>query len=209
MGVLAAAFSSREERMVVIKVIFCSRQSPINSLWTYLELRQHINRIMEARPTLHTKSITVQLQSLIVDSLHCLSPLPQRSYLVIRDGLDECRAKATQQSIVRLLWKMSTDHKLPLQFLIGSRLGSHIRSSFDHVQSPGVSSSTKNFILEKIFGCFYKTGLRRFVSSTWLRFQCVSFREKIKKNRHVSSWTPTKRDSFFKSRNMHLNLPSS
>ena len=38
-------------------------------------LRQHINRIMELDPTLHTKSMGVQLQTLIVDAFKCLLPL--------------------------------------------------------------------------------------------------------------------------------------
>ena len=94
-------------------------------------LRQHINDIMKLDPTLHTKSMGVQLQTLIVDTFQHLSPLPQRSYLVIIDGLDECHDKAAQQSILRLLCEMITVHKLPLRFLIGSRPESHIRASFD------------------------------------------------------------------------------
>ncbi|KAF8816531.1 hypothetical protein BYT27DRAFT_7154580 [Phlegmacium glaucopus] len=94
-------------------------------------LRHHINRIMEARPTLHTKSIDVQLQTLIVDALQSLSPLPQRSYLVIIDGLDECQDKSTQQHILHLLCEAITAYNLPLRFLIGSRPESHIRASFD------------------------------------------------------------------------------
>ena len=94
-------------------------------------LRQHVNRIMESDPTLHTKSMGVQLQTLIVDAFQYLSPLPQRSYLVIVDGLDECHDKATQQLILRLLCEAITVHKLPLRFLIGCRPESHIRVSFD------------------------------------------------------------------------------
>jgi NACHT domain len=58
-------------------------------------LRQHINRILEENPELHTKSMAVQLQSLIVDSFRCLSPLPQRSFLVIIDGLGEYQDSST------------------------------------------------------------------------------------------------------------------
>ena len=94
-------------------------------------LRQQLNRIMESDPTLHTKSMDVQLRTLIVDAFQNLSPLPQRPYLVVIDGLDECHGKATQQSILRLLCDSITVHKLPLRFLIGSRPESHIRSSFD------------------------------------------------------------------------------
>ena len=94
-------------------------------------LRQHVNCIMESDPTLHTKSMDVQLQTLIVDAFQKLSPLPQHSYLVIIDGLDECQNKAIQQSILRLLCETITIHNLPLRFLIGSRPESHIRVSFD------------------------------------------------------------------------------
>ena len=94
-------------------------------------LRQRINHIMELDPTLHTKSMGVQLQKLIVDAFKCLSPLPQRSYLVIIDGLDECHDKRTQQSILQLLCESIRIHKLPLRFLVGSRPESHIRDCFD------------------------------------------------------------------------------
>ena len=47
-------------------------------------LRQHVNRIMELDPILHTKSMDVQLQALIVDAFQHLSPLPPHSHLVIR-----------------------------------------------------------------------------------------------------------------------------
>ena len=111
-------------------------------------LREHINRIMEENPTLHTKSMAVQLQSLIVDSLRCLSPLPQHPYLVIIDGLDECHDKAIQQSILQLLCKVNTDHELPLRFLIGSRPESHIRVSFDH---ESLYTITRRVVLDERF----------------------------------------------------------
>ena len=94
-------------------------------------LGQHVNHIMKLDPILHTKSMVIQLQNLIVKAFKYLSPLPQRSYLVIIDGLDECHDKAAQQSILRLLCETIIVHKLPLRFLIGSRPESHIRASFD------------------------------------------------------------------------------
>ena len=111
-------------------------------------LRQHVNRIMEANPELHTKSMAVQLQTLIVDSFRCLSPLPQRSYLVIIDGLDECQDMANQQSILRLLCDTITVHKIPLRFLIGSRPESHIRVSFDQ---KSLYTITRRVVLDKRF----------------------------------------------------------
>ena len=111
-------------------------------------LREHVNRIMEANPTLHTKSMDVQLQTLIVDVFQCLSPLPQRSYLVIIDGLDECHDKAIQQSILQLLCETIAIHKLPLRFLLGSRPESHIRDSFDQ---ESLYTITHRVVLDKTF----------------------------------------------------------
>ena len=110
-------------------------------------LRPHVNRIMELDPSLHTKSMDVQLQSLIVNAFHALSPLPQRSYLVIIDGLDECHDKATQQMILRLC-ETITVHKLPLRFLIGSRPDYQIRDSFDQ---KSLITITRRVVLDEIF----------------------------------------------------------
>ena len=103
---------------------------------------------MELNPTLHAKSMNVQLQTLIVDAFQSLSPLPQRSYLVIIDGLDECHDKATQQLILRLLCETITVHKLPLRFLIGSRPESHIRASFDQ---ESLYTITHRVVLDETF----------------------------------------------------------
>ena len=111
-------------------------------------LRQHVNHIVELDPTLHTKSMDVQLQSLIIDAFRHLSPLPQRPYLVIIDGLDECHDKAVQQLILRLLCETITVHNLPLRFLIGSRPESHIRDSFDQ---ESLYTVTRRVILDDTF----------------------------------------------------------
>ena len=111
-------------------------------------LRQHVNRIMELDPTLHTKSMDVQLQTLIINAFKDLSPLPQRSYLVIIDGLDECHDKAIQQLILRLLCEAITVHKLPLRFLIGSRHESHIRASFDQ---ESLYTVTRRVVVDETF----------------------------------------------------------
>ena len=111
-------------------------------------LRQHVNHIMELDPTLHTKSMDAQLRTLIVDAFRHLSPLPQRPYLVIIDGLDECNNKTTQQSILRLLCETIEVHKLPLRFLIGSRPESHIRDSFDQ---NSLCTITRRVILDEKF----------------------------------------------------------
>ena len=92
--------------------------------------------------------MVVQLQSLIVDAFKYLSPLPQCSYLVIIDGLDECNDKAIQHSILRLLCETITVHKLPLRFLIGSRPESHICASFDQ---ESLYTITHRVVLDETF----------------------------------------------------------
>ena len=111
-------------------------------------LRKHVNHVMELDPILHTKSMDVQLQSLIIDAFRQLSTLPKRPYLVIIDGLDECHDKATQQLILQLLCETITVHKLPLRFLIGSRPESHIRDSFDQ---ESLYTVTRRVILDETF----------------------------------------------------------
>ena len=103
---------------------------------------------MELDPTLHTKSMDVQLRTLIIDAFRHLSPLPQRPYLVIIDGLDECHDKATQQLILRLLCESITVLKLPLRFLIGSRPESHICDSFNQ---ESLYTITRRVILDEKF----------------------------------------------------------
>ena len=90
----------------------------------------------------------VQLQTLIVDAFRYLSPLPQRSYHVIIDGLDECHDKSIQQSILRLLCETITFYKLLLRFLIGSRPESHIRASFDQ---ESLYTITRRVVLDETF----------------------------------------------------------
>ena len=127
-------------------------------------LRQHVNCIMELDPTLHTKSMDIQLQLLIVDAFRHLTPLPQRPYLVIIDGLDECHDKAAQQLILRLLCQTITVHKLPLRFLIGSRSESHIYDSFDQ---ESLYTITRRVILDITFnpgrdiGVFLRDGFAK------------------------------------------------
>ena len=111
-------------------------------------LRQHVNRIMEKNPTLHTKSMDVQLKTLIVKAFKDLSPLPQHSYLIIIDGLDECHDMLDQRLILQLLCETITVHKLPLRFLIGSRPESHIRDSFDQ---ESLRTVTRRVVLDESF----------------------------------------------------------
>ena len=94
-------------------------------------LRTHVDEVMQNNPTLPTKSMEVQLRTLIIEPFQRLQSLPCHIQTVIVDGLDECRGDETQESIIQLIRDALIEHKLPLRFLIASRLEPHIRNSFD------------------------------------------------------------------------------
>jgi hypothetical protein len=118
---------------VAIKVIFCSRRSRINLPWKCLDYAntlivswKKIRRFIHGSQWLYNYNPLLSIYSTVCHPFHNI-PI-----FVIIDGLDEYHDKVIQQSILQLLCKMSTDHKLPLRFLIRSRPESHIRVSFDH-----------------------------------------------------------------------------
>ena len=134
---------------------------------------------MESDPTLHTKSMVVQLRTLIIEAFKHLSPLPQRPYLVIIDGLDECHDNATQQLILRLLCEAVTVHKLPLRFLIGSRPESHIRDSFDQ---ESLYTVTRRVVLDETFNP--ERDIRVFLQDGFSKI-CAKMRKKYPFPSHV------------------------
>ncbi|KAF8150920.1 hypothetical protein B0H34DRAFT_156525 [Crassisporium funariophilum] len=111
-------------------------------------LREHVNRIMCIQPALHTKSMEVQLRSLIIDALAQLESRPQHTPVVIIDGLDECESHGTQQAILALISEAVGTHKVPLRFLIGSRPEAHIRESFDKTS---LYTITRRVVLDESF----------------------------------------------------------
>ena len=80
-------------------------------------------------------------------------------FLVIIDGLDECRGNDDQSLILSLIHDLVDKYRLPLRFLIASRPESHIQEIFDE---PVMRSVTK---VVSIYGDF---GARRDVL-TYLR----------------------------------------
>jgi len=69
-------------------------------------------------------------------------------FLVIIDGLDECRGNNDQSIILSDIHDLVDKHRLPLRFLITSRAESHIHETFDE---PVMSSLTE---MVSIYGDF-------------------------------------------------------
>jgi hypothetical protein len=112
-------------------------------------LRIPIDNAMQANPSLYTKSIMIQMRSLIIDSFRGLSESIKHTPTVIIDGLDECDGHETQQLILDVIYEAVAIHKLPLRFLVASRPEAHIREAFDR---PTLRSVTKRVVLDESFG---------------------------------------------------------
>ncbi|KAJ7881675.1 hypothetical protein B0H13DRAFT_1470569, partial [Mycena leptocephala] len=88
-------------------------------------LKNAILHAVQENPSLLHRSLSVQLQSLIVEP--CLQNLSGHALVVIIDGLDECQDENVQLEILHPIANMTrrTDN-VPLRFFISSRPDSHI-----------------------------------------------------------------------------------
>ncbi|KAF8162737.1 hypothetical protein B0H34DRAFT_292711 [Crassisporium funariophilum] len=111
-------------------------------------LRDHINHVLAIDPTLHTKPMHIQLQRLIIDTFAQLKSQPQRTQVVVIDGLDECQGHEMQQGILSLISQALVSNKVPLRFLIASRPEAHIRESFDQ---DTLYTITRRVVLDESF----------------------------------------------------------
>ncbi|KAF4618671.1 hypothetical protein D9613_009797 [Agrocybe pediades] len=105
-------------------------------------LREHVNYAMILDPTLHTRDICIQWNTLIVEPLQRLEPLSVAPFVII-DGLDGCRQHGLQRRIIELIAEdLST---IPLRCIITSRPEAHIHETF---RLPQVATITRTVRLE-------------------------------------------------------------
>ena len=139
-------------------------------------LRKPINDVMQANPTLYTKSMMVQMRSLIIDSFQGLSSSIEHTPTVIVDGLDECDGHETQELILEIIYEAVAIHKLPLRFLIASRPEAHIREAFEQ---PTLRSITKRIVLDESFGPnqdikkYLQDGFENIYKKNWILMEQV------------------------------------
>jgi hypothetical protein len=92
------------------------------------DLSHQISWSIETDPSLVDKSLSIQLQRLIVDPwLQSGSICP---LVVVLDGLDECKDRNVQQEILCLIGRAVQGQQLALQFLVASRPEPHIYEIF-------------------------------------------------------------------------------
>ncbi|KDR84612.1 hypothetical protein GALMADRAFT_719218 [Galerina marginata CBS 339.88] len=93
--------------------------------------REAVNLSMVADPSLPTKSMNIQMHSLIVAPLMRSQYHQTHTATVIIDGLDECDGPNMQKAILSLIADTKSKSTLPLRFLIASRPEFWIRNCFD------------------------------------------------------------------------------
>ncbi|KAF7369154.1 NACHT domain-containing protein [Mycena venus] len=89
-------------------------------------LKHIISQILEDDPSITNRSLSVQLQKLIIEP--CRRSFPNPSLVVVIDGLDECEDKNVQAEILRSFG--IHQEPLPLLFFIASRPEAHIWETF-------------------------------------------------------------------------------
>jgi len=146
-----------DEEMLLLASFFFSRNDPSRSTVKPLvatlayqiisnlpQTRDIILGAIERDPLIFTKSLAVQVKSLIVRPLQSLADSGSFNNatrrLIIIDGLDECFDPKVQRNIVEVLANSQQQHRLPLIFLIASRPEQHISLSFSTGILPTVTT---------------------------------------------------------------------
>ena len=147
-----------EEEMLLLASFFFSRNDPSRSTVKPLvatiayqitlnlpQTRDIILGAIERDPLIFTKSLAVQVKSLIMRPLQALAESGSFNdstsrHLIIIDGLDECFDPKVQQHIVEVLANSRRQHQLPLHFLIASRPEQHISFAFSTGVLPSVTT---------------------------------------------------------------------
>ncbi|KAF7345858.1 putative nwd2 protein [Mycena venus] len=92
------------------------------------ELNPYITQKVQNDPSLVDKTLSIQLQKLIVEPCQQMGFSSPR--VVIIDGLDECDGQNTQQEILRSIGQAVHELQLPLRFLVASRPEPQIHEIF-------------------------------------------------------------------------------
>jgi hypothetical protein len=104
-------------------------------------LKNAILHAVRENPSILHRSLSVQLQSLIVEP--CLQNISGHALVVIIDGLDECQDENVQLEILHSIASVTRRaDNFPLRFFISSRPDSHIGDAF---REPGLDGFHRSF----------------------------------------------------------------
>ena len=137
-----------EQEMILLASFFFSKNDPSRSTANPLiatiayqitlnlpDVRNAVLEAIECDPLIFSKSLVVQVKSLIVTPLQPLTEAgffngPTSRRLVIIDSLDECSEPKVQRNLLEVLANAKRQHRLPLIFLFASRPEQHISLAF-------------------------------------------------------------------------------
>jgi len=187
-----------EEEMILLASFFFSRNDPSRStvkplvatiayqiIFNLPQTRDIILSAIERDPLIFTKSLAVQVKSLITRPLQSVAETGFFSEktsrrLIIIDGLDECSDPKVQQNILEVIANSQRQHRLlPLQFLIASRPEQHISFTFSMRIPPTVTTrmaldesylpdnDIKLFLTDKFQEIKSAHPLRDYISPQW------------------------------------------
>ncbi|KAJ7280833.1 hypothetical protein C8J57DRAFT_1564020 [Mycena rebaudengoi] len=93
------------------------------------QLKLAISQVVEEDPSVVARSMTVQIQQLILNPCRSLDNLEPP--VIIIDGVDECERHQVQQDILCLIAQSISMDAPPLKFIIASRPERHVREIFE------------------------------------------------------------------------------
>ena len=142
------------------------------------EIREHVGNALYNDPSLPTRSLEVQMDTLVVKPFEAATSSPtgvdfmnSRPKVIVLDGLDECGDPESQRYILKVLMNSVSNHSIPFSFILASRPEQHIREAFD---GKLLSSMTTRLVLDDKY--HPDDDIRRFLQS---KFQDI-------KDRHPS-----------------------
>lgn len=107
-----------------------------------IDVRDILEEVMNQNHSLPTKTMDIQMKSLIIDPLRRASiesPLHHTPTIII-DGLDECQGSDLQCQILSLIAESLNLHRVPIRFLISSRPEYWIREAFEQEMLSSLTS---------------------------------------------------------------------
>ncbi|KAF7372805.1 NACHT domain-containing protein [Mycena sanguinolenta] len=128
-------------------------------------VRTPISQIVEKDPSVVSRSIEIQMKTLISDPFR--GHANRKSATVLIDGLDECDGQNIQVEILRTIWNLSCSDPIPLRFIIASRPEPHIREAFN---SSFYSGRYRSFNVEQSF-----EDVRKYLSDEFSRIHGEHF----------------------------------
>jgi hypothetical protein len=94
------------------------------------QLRGAIAQVVEKDPSIMERSLSIQVERLIIEPCQMHLSRRRQPVPVIIDGLDECTGVEIQQEILRSISKILQGRSLDLRFLIASCPEAHIQEIF-------------------------------------------------------------------------------